>query len=223
MTVRVRHHVNPFHEQLWNIAPPPLRLAPVAVAEPGKLGRSDEAPDEAPIDVELGCADAQFLFELAARDPVTHHIGIEIRRPWVEDVNLRAAELGHARLRAIYAHINVDLPTLFRHHKVRRFYINFPDPWFKRAQHKRRLVTPELAADLLSLLRPDGEIFFQSDIFELALDALAIFESEPGLQNSEGEWTFLKANPYGARSLREDYCKNDDKPVWRMRFKRRRT
>ena len=203
MAFRVRHHVTPFHEQLWNIAPPPLQLAPAA-----------------PVDVELGCADAQFLFELAARDPHTHHVGIEIRRAHVDDVNQRAQEAGFTRLRAVYAHINVDLPALFMNHPVRRFYINFPDPYFKRAQHKRRLVSPELARQLVTLLEPTGEIFFQSDIFELALDAMSILESTPGLQNSQGEWTFMKRNPYGARSLREIFCERDGMPVWRMHYQR---
>lgn len=201
MTVRVRHHVNPFHEQFWNIAPPPLEL-----------------PGDAPVDLELGCADAQFLFELAAIDPHTHHVGVEIRKPLVDDVNRRAAEAGHARLRAVFAHINVDIPILLRKHAARRVYINFPDPWFKRAHHKRRVVSPELVRDLLGRLQRDGEIFFQSDIFDLALDAMSVFEGTPGLVNSEGEWTFLKRNPYGVRSLREAYCEEDGKPVWRMRY-----
>ena len=125
-------------------------------------------------------------------------------RAWVDDVNERAAAAGLANLHAVFAHINDDLPLLFALHPVRRFFINFPDPWFKRRQHNRRIVTPELAADLSRLLAPDGELFFQSDVFDLALDAMAVLESEPRLRNNRAEWSFLPGNPYGAQSLREE-------------------
>ena len=61
----------------------------------------------------------------------------------------------------------------FAGHRVRRFYINFPDPWFKRAQHNRRIVTPELACELAQLIAPDGEIFFSTAFNSLERGAAA--------------------------------------------------
>lgn len=184
---------------------------------PGRL----ELPP-GPIEVELGCADAQFLFQLAQENPDINYVGVEIRQPLVEDVNRRAQAAGLSRLRAVHAHINIDLPMLFSGHKVRRFYVNFPDPWFKRAQHKRRIVTPELVDTLLSLLEPQGEIFFQSDVFDLALDAMAVLESEPRIVNASprGEWSFFGENPFPARSLREDRVTAHGDPVWRVLYRR---
>lgn len=210
--VRVRHHVNPLRSGYMHIAPPPL--TPL---------RAPAATVDVPLEVELGCADAQFLFQLARRDPNTRYVGVEIRRPHVDDVNQRAAEEGLGRLSAVFAHINLDLPAIFAGHPVRRFYINFPDPWFKRAQHKRRIVTPELVDTLLSLLVPEGEIFFQSDVFELALDAMAVLECEPRLCNASprGEWSFYGESPFPARSLREDRVTAHGDPVWRILYRRR--
>jgi len=205
MTLRIRHHVNPYRSGLISIAPQRLVVLP------------------GPIEVELGCADAQFLFQLAAHEPDTNYIGIELRRPLVEDVNRRASANGLARLRAIHAHINVDLPAVFNGLSIRRFYINFPDPWFKRSQHKRRVLSPaapEVGQQLVSLLEPGGELFFQSDIFDLALDAMAVLESLPGLRNTAGEWSFLKKNPYPACSLREERVSESGLPIWRILYRR---
>lgn len=204
MSVRIRHHVNPLRSKLLHIAPAPLVLPA-------------EAPR--PLDIELGCADAQFLFELARRDRDTSYVGIEIREPLVADVNQRAAAEGLAHLRAVFAHINIDLAALLAGQKVRRFFINFPDPWFKRAQKKRRLVTPELAEQLTELLAPDGELFFQSDVWGLALDAMAVLETTPGLRNASGEWSFVRRSPYPARSLREERVLARGLPVWRMLYR----
>lgn len=210
MAVRIRHHVNPLRPALRNIAPARLDLAALGTGLP-----------DAPMDVELGCADAQFLFQLAAQDRSTNYIGVEIRQALVDDVNRRASEAGLPHLRAVFAHINIDLPSLFAGHRVRRFYINFPDPWFKRAQHNRRIVTPELACELAQLIAPDGEIFFQSDVFDLALDALAVLEAEPTLCNAHEEWRFWGPSPYPAQSLREERVTASGLPVWRMLFVRR--
>ena len=205
MPPRVRHHVNPFHLRLLDIAPERL-AAPV--------GRDEE------LQVELGCADAQFLFQLARCDPAGSYVGVEIREAFVDDVNMRAAEEGLPNLRALFAHINIDLPRLFAGHRIGRFFINFPDPWFKRAHHNRRIVNPELAEQLVTLLVPGGEVFFQSDIWELAIAAMEVFETTPGLHNTMGEWSFMKKNPYPAISLREERVTERDLPVWRILYRR---
>ncbi len=207
---RVRHHVNPFREEY--LATSPQRLALPA----------------GPIEVELGCADARFLFERQDQEreragpyaAETNYVGLEIRREMVERVNRRARGEGRDRLRAVFAHINYDLPVLFAPGSLSRVFINFPDPWFKRAQQKRRLCTRELALCLHDLLVPGGEIFFQSDIFDLALDAMAVLEATPGLWNAAplGEWSFLRQNPYGVASLREVRVLDKGLPVWRMLY-----
>ena len=213
---RVRNHVNPLRSGYMHIAPPPIPpLAAIAPSAP-----SGDAPKKTGLEVELGCADAQFLFQLARADPGTRYVGVEIRRPLVDDVNQRARAEGLALLSAVFAHINLDLPRVFAGHAVRRFYVNFPDPWFKRAQKKRRVVTPEMVDSLLGLLTPDGEIFFQSDIWDLALDAMSVFEAELRLENVRGEWSFLPENPFPARSLREDRVAERGLPVWRMLYRR---
>lgn len=200
---RVRHHVNPLKKGFQGILAEPLVLP----AEPVE------------VEVELGCADARWLFERAQREPAVSLLGLEIRREWVERVNEQAQRQGLGqRLRAVHANINTDLPHLFPRARLSRVYVNFPDPWFKRAQQKRRLMTPELAAALTQALRPGGELFFQSDVFELALDAMAVLEQTPGLRNARGEWSFLGRNPYGVESLREVRVQERGLPVWRILY-----
>ncbi|MCS6912157.1 MAG: tRNA (guanosine(46)-N7)-methyltransferase TrmB [Myxococcales bacterium] len=199
---RVRHHVNPLKLEFLQMAPPPLPLPP------------------GPVEVELGCADARFLFERARQHPGTSLIGIEIRPEWVRRVNERARAQGVPNVAAVHANINQDLPALFRPGQVDRFFLNFPDPWFKRAQHKRRVLDLALAEQLRELLRPGGELLFQSDVFEVALAALEVLERTAGLTNVCGEWSFCRQNPYGARSLREIRAEERGLRIWRLLFQR---
>jgi tRNA (guanine-N7-)-methyltransferase len=199
---RVRHHVNPLKADFLSTAPAPLALPPGEV------------------EVELGCADARFLFERARQHPAVSCVGVEIRRELVRRVNDQARAEGLPNLVAIFANMNADMAALLPRGRVGRFFLNFPDPWFKRAQQKRRVVDPRLGAELRDLLVPGGELFFQSDIFDLALGAMEVLEQVPGLVNRRGEWSFCRGNPYGAESLREVRVQEKGLPVWRMLYAR---
>jgi tRNA (guanine-N7-)-methyltransferase len=180
-----------------------------------------EVPPDADIEVELGCADARFLFERAPRHPEVLFVGLEIRHPLVKQVNRLATEQRMPNLRAVFCNINVDLPSLFSNRSLRRVFVNFPDPWFKRRHQKRRLVNDELVQVLHDKLRLDGELFFQSDVFDLAMDAMAVLEAAPDrFANVLGPWSFARENPYAAKSLREVRCEERGMRIWRMCYRR---
>ncbi len=204
MARRVRHHVNPLRTPFWARQRPSLTL------------RTDR-----PVEAELGCADARFLFERAPRHPDTDFLGLEIRKPLVEQVNRTAAEQQLGNLRAVLCNINVDLTTLVPDGSLAHVFINFPDPWFKRRHQKRRLMNDELVEVLHRKLGRGGELFFQSDVFDLALDAMAVLEAAPTLfANERGPWSFVRDNPYGAKSLRELRCEERGLRIWRMCYRR---
>jgi len=201
--VRVRHHVNPMSRVFEE------RRASLLELPPG------------PVEVELGCADALFLFDRAPLFPKTTFVGVEIREPLVADVNLRAAEAGLTNLIACSGHINLDLDGLFADERLDRVFVNFPDPWFKRRHHKRRLMNPELVESLHRKIRRGGELFFQSDVWDLGIDAMAVLEKRRDLfSNTVEPWTFLRPNPYQARSLREVRCEEKGLRIWRIQYHR---
>lgn len=179
-----------------------------------------ELPTGRDVEVELGCAEAQFLFERHALRPDIVPIGLEIREDLAVEVNQRAVRLG-SPVRVIFSHANHHLGDLFAPGSVARIFVNFPDPWFKRRHKKRRVVDAALADDLATALRPDGELFFQSDVWDLSLDALGVLEDASQFRNRAGSWTFWKSgNPYGVRSRREEGCEDEGAPIWRLLYDR---
>jgi tRNA (guanine-N7-)-methyltransferase len=201
--MRVRQHINPLDSIFLSIPIEPLVLPPGAEVE-----------------VEMGSAEAHFLMERAAADPRLYCVGVEIRRVRVTEANQEAARrnLGD-RVHSVFANMSVDLPRLFPAERVRRFFLNFPDPWFKRKQHKRRVITPALVEALRERLCPGGEVYMASDIFDLALDAMAALEMA-GFTNLRAPWTFLRQSPFAERSRRERQCESHGTKIWRLGYRK---
>jgi len=172
------------------------------------------------VELEIGCADAQFLFERAKLDPQRTYIGLEIRKPLVDAVN-RNAKQRALPVQAIFVHATHHLEKLLPKNSVRHCFLNFPDPWFKRKHHDRRMINEILVRKLAPLLEPGGDVLIQSDVFDVALDAMAVFESCDDLyENLRGPWTFWKEpHPFQARSWREQNCEETSLPIWRIRYR----
>src|SRR6266567_2149486 len=82
-----------------------------------------ELPAGREVEVELGCADAQFLFQRAERAPGIVPIGIEIREDLAAEVNARARRLG-SPVRVLFAHANLDFAGLFAPASLARVFVN---------------------------------------------------------------------------------------------------
>jgi tRNA (guanine-N7-)-methyltransferase len=198
--MRIRQHVNPLRSDFLKIALEPLAL-----------------PAGRPVEVELGSAEAQFLIERATEEPARSYVGVELRRELVDQSNRHCQELGLSQVQSVFANISVDLPRLFRPRSVSRFFVNFPDPWFKQRQRKRRVVGEELIEQLEALLEPAGEIHVATDIFDIALDAMAALEMG-GFHNLREPWSFLATSRFSARSWREHHCEEAGIKIWRLAY-----
>jgi len=201
--VRIRQHVNPNQ----------VHFAQFRGERPVLDGR--------PVELEVGCADAQFLFERAAQDPARHYVGLEIREDLVKLVNRRARSQGMP-VHAVFCQAQLHMTEIFATGSIDRVYINFPDPWFKRRHHGRRMVDAALADGIARVARPGAEVFVQSDVWDIALDAMATFERDEQFANLAGDWTFWRAgNPYGVRSWREQNAEQTGLAIWRILYRRR--
>ncbi len=203
--MRIRLHVNPLLAALERFRGPRPTLRP-----------------DWPVECEIGCADAQFLFERAEQEPQRNYVGLEIREELVHQVNRKAKALGRP-VTAVFCQAQLHLREVFAPATVDRIYINFPDPWFKRRHAERRMVDAELIAGCAVIARPGAELMFQTDVWELALEAMAAIEAhDDQFANRAGPWSFWRGgNPYGVRSWREQNAEDTGLPIWRLLFTRR--
>ncbi len=176
------------------------------------------------VEVEIGPGRGWFLVERAGIEPRAGLVGLEIRRKWatIVDRRLTARGLG-ARARVFAEDARAALPRLTPDGSVRRFFVHFPDPWWKKRHAKRLVVAPDFLDQVARLLESGGELFVQTDVEERAAALEVLVGSDPRFvpAGSASESPRLSDSPYGARSPRERRAIADGLPVHRMRWTRR--
>ena len=174
-------------------------------------------------EVELGPGRGWFLVERAEAEPRAALVGLEIRRKWAAIVDARLAARGYgARARVFAEDARFALPRLGPDASVRRFFVHFPDPWWKKRHAKRLLVQGDFLGQVARLLEPGGELFVQTDVDERAAGYEELVAEDPRFVPSGDQpgSPRLAENPYIARSPRERRAIADGLPVNRLRWTR---
>ncbi len=120
--------------------------------------------------LDIGCGAGDFLFDLALVNTSWNYLAIEIREKLVKTAKFKAREREIKNLFFLFgnAHnILNDKQSKFFVENVKSISFNFPDPWFKKRHHKRRVIQPELINILSTLLGTGSLIFIKTDVKEL--------------------------------------------------------
>jgi tRNA (guanine-N7-)-methyltransferase len=175
------------------------------------------------VELEIGPGRGWFLVERAAAEPCAALLGLEIRRKWAAVVDARLAKRGLASRARVYAEdARSALPRLAPDASVRRVFLHFPDPWWKK-RHQKRLVMGDVFLDQVArLLEPGGELFVQTDVEDRAAQYAERIGSDPRFvpAGDEPASPRMVDHEYVARSPRERRAIADGLPVHRMRWRR---
>ncbi|MCC5608037.1 tRNA (guanosine(46)-N7)-methyltransferase TrmB [Nostoc sp. CHAB 5834] len=208
--VRVRQHVNPLGKKYQT------------PASPQDLEKIYAKPNQ-PLHLDIGCAKGLFLLNMAKIEPNWNFLGLEIREPLVVEANKLRSELGLTNLHYLFCNVNNSLRSLLSClplGSLQRVTIQFPDPWFKTRHAKRRVVQPELVAELASYLAVGGVVFLQSDMEFVAVEMRDRFAAHPAYQKvGTEEW--LSQNPLPVPTEREIGTQKKGEPVYRALFVKR--
>lgn len=124
--------------------------------------------DGVPVILEIGFGDGLATAGMAAADPATGILAIDVHTPGVGDLLARIGEAGLANVRVMEADALGVLNRLVPPHSLAGVRSYFPDPWPKARHHKRRLVQPEVLDLVHSRLVPGGTWHIATDWDEYA-------------------------------------------------------
>ena len=137
----------------------------------------------APRIVEIGCGNGETLVALAAAHPDRDYLGIEVHRPGVGHLMLRANELGLGNLRVICRDAVEVLRDGIPGNSLDELLLYFPDPWPKKRHHKRRIVQPAFMELAARRLRVGGVLRMATDWEHYAVQMLEVAGACPLLAN----------------------------------------
>lgn len=175
------------------------------------------------VELEVGPGRGWFLVERAEAEPRAALVGLEIRRKWAAIVDGRLAKRGLApRARVFAENAQLALPRLGPDGSVRRVFLHFPDPWWKKRHAKRLVMKDGFLSQVARLLAPDGELFVQTDVEERAAEYEGLVALDPRFvpDGDAAGSPRLVDHAYAARSPRERRAIADGLPVHRMRWRR---
>ncbi|NBY51239.1 MAG: tRNA (guanosine(46)-N7)-methyltransferase TrmB [Actinobacteria bacterium] len=158
--------------QHWNRFEVPLQ----GVLKPRELFPSMN-PKE--VVFEIGSGMGEATSQIAASNPETAYVAVEVHKPGLGALIIRAENLGVRNLKIINADIYEVLTKHLSDHSIDAFHIFFPDPWPKRKQHKRRLLQPNFIEILATKLKHGGRINIATDWYPYAQEIEKSFASNP--------------------------------------------
>jgi tRNA (guanine-N7-)-methyltransferase len=193
-------------------------LAPIALdLLPDWRARFGPAAER--LELEIGPGHGGFALAFARAHPDRALVAIEQRKKFAETIADKAERRGHSHLLVLHGDARILAPRLFAHGSLAAIHVHFPDPWWKRRHHVRRLVDDRTSLLLRALLRPGGLLDFRTDVEEYALGAVERLE-EAGFTNEAGAGLFSEPPPDELPSTREKRYLATGQRVWRLRLRR---
>ncbi len=119
-----------------------------------------------PVELDIGCGRGLFTYSAATNNPDTNYLGLEIdyREGRRAATRLLKKELPNGRI--IGGDGNIVLTKLIDKHSVQAAHVYFPDPWWKKRHHKRRIFNQEFTDVLADIVQPGGHVHSWSDVAE---------------------------------------------------------
>lgn len=157
------------HLKTWDDLPDPWA--------PGALFQND-----APLEIEVGSGKGLFLATAAVKQPARNFLGIEVATKYAR---FAAARLAAKNLpNAVMLH--GDALRFFRErlpdHSLAAVHVYFPDPWWKKRHHKRRVLNEPFVRDVERTLETGGRLHFWTDVEEYFHASLALIAEQTTLQ-----------------------------------------
>ena len=119
-------------------------------------------PEKYEVVVEIGSGMGEATAQIAKSFPEKGFIAIEVHRPGIGSLILRALQLEVQNLKMINEDCHLVL-DLIEDASVDTFHIFFPDPWPKTKHRKRRLINDAFVEVLSTKLKPGGELRIATD------------------------------------------------------------
>jgi tRNA (guanine-N7-)-methyltransferase len=130
----------------------------------------------APLELEIGSGKGMFISKAAGQYPMHNFLGIEISVKYARFSAARLIRQNRTNAVMVCGDAALILRNAIPSNSLAAVHVYFPDPWWKRAHRKRRILRSEVLQLIESRLMPGGTLHFWTDVgeyFTSTLDLLA--------------------------------------------------
>lgn len=173
-----------------------------------------------PIEVEVGMGKGLFLLNAAQTRPDTNFFGIEIARKYQLYATTRFAVRGLTNVKTVCA----DAKWVFRQFvsagSVATVHVYFPDPWWKARHKKRRVFSPEFAANAARVIATGGRLLIATDVEEYFGVMTGIVRAMPAFLEIATETSSAPVEEAGFQTNFERKARLKGTSIWRAVYER---
>lgn len=161
----------------WKLIPPP-DLKPYFLVHDdleGEFRWEEFYGNSHPVEIEIGTGRGLFLLNESQSRPEVNFLGMELDYTEGRYAATRMKKRGLPNVRILGGDAKAAFRKFVCDGSVSGIHIYFPDPWWKRRHHSRRLIEGEFVTQLVQALQPGGLLHFWTDVekyFDLTIESL---------------------------------------------------
>jgi len=154
--------------------------------------------------VEIGFGNGDFTLWLAQKFSDHPVLAIDKWHPGVKALVHKCLGKGYKNLFVFNLDANLFVDYLLKPNSVRAFFFNYPDPFFKKRDIKRRLLKTHFLRKLALKLQDGGKVYIRTDIEDYYIYILEQLKPLKGIFEIRQEFDLeLPTTKYEQKALKE--------------------
>ncbi|MFE6335637.1 tRNA (guanosine(46)-N7)-methyltransferase TrmB [Streptomyces sp. NPDC057798] len=146
--------------------------------------------NDRPVVLEIGFGMGEATAQMAAADPATNVLAVDVHTPGQGNLLNLAEQQGLTNVRVGNGDAIILLREMLAPDSLDGLRVFFPDPWPKKRHHKRRLIQPEFLNLAATRLRPGAVLHCATDWEPYAAQMLEVLTAHPDFENTQADGGF---------------------------------
>ncbi|MGI6402040.1 MAG: tRNA (guanosine(46)-N7)-methyltransferase TrmB [Thermoguttaceae bacterium] len=177
----------------------------------------------APLELEIGTGKGLFISSTADANRDRNYLGVEISYRYALMSASKLARRGADNGVLLAADAVKVLSEIIPLESLAAVHVYFPDPWWKKAHRKRRIIRPDVVKMIEARLRKGGRLNFWTDVKEYFDSGVKIIKLSTNLAGPFSVVDRPATDSSGFNTHFERRTLLNEEPVYRSYFEKRRS
>jgi tRNA (guanine-N7-)-methyltransferase len=178
------------------------------------------ARPEMPLEVEVGSGKGLFMASASRAYPEHNFLGVEISGKYAKFAASRLAKEQRGNAAMLHGDAQIVFGRWLPDQSCAAVHVYFPDPWWKKRHHKRRIMSPSFVKQIERVLMPGGSLHFWTDVEEYFHMALATLAEHTSLAGPLAVPELPAEHDLDYRTHFERRMRLHELAVWRAEFRK---